>query len=239
MRILAISDLHCTPRGIPPVCDLPRADAIVVAGDVTMRGEREEIRAWGRWVEGAMRVTGAREMRWIRGNHDAWLRASDPALRAIGGPLGVCEIPERQVIVIGGLRVWASSASAWIPEPRRRDVSAARLRTWHAWAWASERREIWAEIPEDLDLLITHTPPSGVLDRTEEGVLAGDPELAQALASLARPPRWHVFGHIHEGRGRTVAPWGSISINASARDRAYRPYPAQGELPEIVVAEKS
>ncbi len=67
----------------------------------------------------------------------------------------------------------------------------------------------------DGDVLITHGPPHGILDRTFRGEQAGCADLRDALRRVR--PKLHVFGHIHEGYGQTTDPeFGTIFINASA-----------------------
>ncbi|MCE4600850.1 MAG: metallophosphoesterase family protein [Desulfurococcales archaeon] len=50
-----------------------------------------------------------------------------------------------------------------------------------------------------VDVLVSHHPPRGVLDRTFIGLRAGLKELWDIISSLK--PRVHVFGHIHESSG--------------------------------------
>ncbi|KAJ7089217.1 hypothetical protein B0H15DRAFT_279689 [Mycena belliarum] len=76
--------------------------------------------------------------------------------------------------------------------------------------------------PSPTDILLTHGPPHGVLDRTTKATLAGCPALAARLAALR--PRLHVFGHIHEARGAYVHLW----------ERAARPS-AQNAAQVVVV----
>jgi len=71
---------------------------------------------------------------------------------------------------------------------------------------------IWAKIPKNLDILITHGPPFGILDRTIRGVTAGCSKLLEAVQLKA--PRIHVFGHIHEGYGM-LKKNGTAFVNAS------------------------
>ena len=63
--------------------------------------------------------------------------------------------------------------------------------------------EEWARIPADVDILMTHTPPSGVLDFAKCGANVGCPELGERLKGLSQC-RLHVFGHIHENHGVLV-----------------------------------
>lgn len=72
-------------------------------------------------------------------------------------------------------------------------------------------------IPEDTQILITHTPPQGILDRTRKGKLAGCEVLGRRM-SLLKTCRLHVFGHIHEAFGAledTSSQTTRVSVNAA------------------------
>lgn len=62
----------------------------------------------------------------------------------------------------------------------------------------------WYEISKFADIVVTHSPPFGILDGVpiEDGSLfhCGSPSLYEHITSMVRP-RLHVFGHIHEGYG--------------------------------------
>ena len=62
----------------------------------------------------------------------------------------------------------------------------------------------WPEI----DIMLTHGPPSGILDTTRWGESAGCQHLRRAVQRCR--PRVHCFGHIHEG-------WGAIRMNWSTK----------------------
>jgi predicted phosphohydrolase len=65
-----------------------------------------------------------------------------------------------------------------------------------------EGLRIWgyAQIPQDINVLITHGPPFGILDTAPiSGLHEGCRELLDA-AELVRP-KLHVFGHIHTAYG--------------------------------------
>ena len=63
--------------------------------------------------------------------------------------------------------------------------------------------EIYARIPSDTEILLTHTPPYEVLDKTRRGKNAGCDVLAARLEQLPAC-RLHVFGHIHEAHGASI-----------------------------------
>ncbi|KAI9719667.1 MAG: hypothetical protein M1812_003438 [Candelaria pacifica] len=61
------------------------------------------------------------------------------------------------------------------------------------------------DIPEGVDVAITHGPPKGIMDYTENKQRAGCPDLFAAIAGAR--PRLHCFGHIHEGWGAKLVNW--------------------------------
>ena len=69
---------------------------------------------------------------------------------------------------------------------------------------------------EGLDILISHHPPKGVLDRTFIGVRIGLKEL-WPIIEKARPGL-HAFGHVHEARG-VEERGGTVFVNAGPLSR--------------------
>ncbi|KAL4887915.1 hypothetical protein BDV59DRAFT_189652 [Aspergillus ambiguus] len=57
----------------------------------------------------------------------------------------------------------------------------------------------------DVDVVMTHGPPKGIMDITDSGSRAGCSDLFAAV-SRARP-LMHCFGHIHEGWGAKIVAW--------------------------------
>ena len=70
------------------------------------------------------------------------------------------------------------------------------------WAYNLERGQECLDkrnmIPEDTDVLITHSPPLGFGDLTISGVRAGCVDLLHSVQQRIKP-KYHVYGHIHEG----------------------------------------
>ena len=56
----------------------------------------------------------------------------------------------------------------------------------------------YANIPEDTDVLITHTPPLGILD-FDDNINYGSEELLSRIMDVK--PDIHLFGHIHSDAG--------------------------------------
>lgn len=55
----------------------------------------------------------------------------------------------------------------------------------------------WNIIPDNTDILVTHTPPLGFGDLCCTGVRAGCVELLSTVQQRVLP-KYHIFGHIHE-----------------------------------------
>ncbi|XWX01250.1 hypothetical protein V2A60_009276 [Cordyceps javanica] len=60
-------------------------------------------------------------------------------------------------------------------------------------------------IQDGTNIVVTHGPPRGVLDRTHTRDRAGCPDLFAAVARAK--PQIHCFGHIHEGWGAKLVAW--------------------------------
>ncbi|HET6226055.1 MAG TPA: metallophosphoesterase, partial [Bacteroidia bacterium] len=83
----------------------------------------------------------------------------------------------------------------------------------------------WAIIPEDIDILITHSPPYGILDKNSKQEHCGSESLFKELYRIK--PKLHVFGHIHESYGilGNLPEHYSINqfVNASHVNERYQP----------------
>lgn len=89
-----------------------------------------------------------------------------------------------------------------------------------------ELAEKWKLIPSDTDILVTHSPPAGILDATYRKYRVGSKSLRCEMLRIK--PKLHVFGHIHEGYGEDAEEWGEGGkitkfVNASHMDVNYRP----------------
>ena len=63
--------------------------------------------------------------------------------------------------------------------------------------------QLYAGIPDDTDVLVSHGPPYGILDRiARDSRHVGCDRLRARTAQIR--PRLHVWGHIHEDRGVVV-----------------------------------
>lgn len=87
-------------------------------------------------------------------------------------------------------------------------------------------KEIWENIPENLDILITHGPPYGILDQCGVGAFsAGQSVGSKTLLEevLKKKPKIHCFGHIHRDQNQymQMVENGIHFINAAVVNEAY------------------
>ena len=201
MRIVCISDTHSMHAEVA----VPDGDVLIHGGDLTGRGESREIESAAAWLGG---LPHAHKLV-IAGNHD-FLFESDPVrARDLIEAAGVTYLQDEGV-EIEGVHFWGSPWQPWF----------------HDWAFnlprGEELQRVWAKIPEHTDVLITHGPPFGVLDRVVRGGMSvGCEALAERLGEL--DVSLHVFGHIHEAYGIHGRSGERISINASVTNLRYEP----------------
>jgi predicted phosphohydrolase len=177
LRIVCISDTHELHRELV----VPFGDVLIHAGDFTFFGKGTraivDFNAWLGDLPHTHKVVTC-------GNHE-YAFESDTGLRHLitNGTLLLNE-----AVTIGPAKVWAS------PLTPHHGGAFARIN-------AADRAQVYASIPADTDILVTHGPPYGVLDRSpaEYPGPAGDRELREAVLRVR--PKLHVFGHVHAGYG--------------------------------------
>lgn len=197
MKIVCISDTHGSHTDI----EIPAGDVLIHAGDATCEGALKEVAGFCNWFASQPH----KHKILIAGNHD-WLFERDPGLaRSLTKGFHYLEDSE---VNVGGLSVWGSP---WSPE-------------FNGWAFNLPRgprlAQKWDLIPVNIDILVTHGPPRGILDLTPTGEMVGCADLTRRL--MAANPLLHVFGHVHSGYGELLEA-GTQFVNASICDESYAP----------------
>jgi Icc-related predicted phosphoesterase len=155
----------------------------------------------------------------VRGNHDF----TDLA-QAVGGDVWeVSEDPTR-TIDIGGLKFGGFRGIPWIagewsdekrPTKLPGDVDRSDVKS------DEDLETILEQVPNDIDVLVSHCPPEGVLDTY--GHSLGSQAVStyvnrrNYLGTQPRPLRAHLFGHIHECGGRTLQLGETLFSNAATK----------------------
>ena len=204
MRIVCISDTHSQLGAMT----IPDGDVLIHAGDATYDGTPAELQRFNAELEPLR--SRFRAIVFVPGNHDFICERDPETTRSV---VTAATILHDRAARIEGLRVYGSPWQPWFFDwafnfPKDDDGSVARA--------------TWGRIPADTELLITHGPPRGILDRTFRGDHAGCPNLLARLDELPSL-RLHVFGHIHEGYGEDTGRTGVRFVNASSCTIAYEP----------------
>lgn len=183
---MAIADTHLGHYNAV----LPDGDILLVAGDFTEQ-RQSEIVDFNNWLG----IQQYNHIIVIAGNHDLPVENDPQEARNI---LANAVYLQDEGIEVMGLKIYGTP---WSPDG--------------GWSFQLEDRRLlekWQKIPVDTDILLTHCPPHGILDRNAAGIHCGCPVLAETLKSIR--PKLHVFGHIHEEYG-ILQKDGTLYVNAS------------------------
>ncbi|MDA3781465.1 MAG: metallophosphatase domain-containing protein [Bacteroidales bacterium] len=201
MKLCIISDTHGKHKQL----ELPDADMIIHCGDSTSMGKEHEIHKFMKWFS---KLEQYKYKIIIAGNHD-WLFERNRLLAKTHIPDNIHYLEDSEVI-IEGIKFYGSPVQKIF------------------YNWAFNRSEAvlanhWKAIPDDVDVLITHSPPYGIGDYVYNGYSndgnQGSPSLYKEIFERIRP-KIHAMGHIHEGYGiKTID--GIKFINASNLDGNY------------------
>ena len=197
LRIVCLSDTH----GLHADLAVPPADLLLHAGDLTRRGQLAELAEAAEWLRSLPHPHKVI----IAGNHDFCLQQQPQQARAL--LTGLIYL-EDSFCHCHGLKIYGSPWQPWF----------------HDWAFNLRRgeplRRVWAQIPEDSQVVITHGPPQGILDRCFDGREVGCQDLLERLEVVQ--PRLHLFGHIHEAYGQLRCGQ-TLFVNASTCTLQYQP----------------
>ncbi|CAF1200741.1 unnamed protein product [Rotaria sp. Silwood1] len=130
----------------------------------------------------------------VSGNHCITLNPERPDLSQ--QILGNMTYIQDQLVDIEGVSIYGSP---WRPERGRIYLSEA-----FGYDATSIRADIWSKIPENIDILMTHSPPYSIRDydpANEERL--GCPGLLSEVVTRVKP-RVHLFGHMHADWGVSV-----------------------------------
>lgn len=205
MKIVCISDTHnCNAQLL-----VPEGDLLIHSGDATTTGTIEEVVRFNKWIAGLPHKYKV----FIAGNHDWLFERQNPLARRLLDS-GVIYLQDSSA-EIEGFKIYGSP---WQPR-------------FFEWAFnlsrGPELAEKWRLIPDDVEILITHGPPNGILDLVprKRGIEnTGCEELRKRVETLTGHGKLkiHVFGHIHCGYG-IEEQFGIRFINASTCNEAYLP----------------
>lgn len=197
MKIVCISDTHT----VSLKQKLPKGDMIIHAGDFCNTGSVDDVMDFNEWFS----RLPYRYKICVAGNHDILFEEN---IILAGGLLASNIIYLQDTgVIIEGIKFWGSP---WQ----------------HPFCnWAFNRpgnilKEKFEQIPNDTNVLITHAPPFGILDKLPGYDHIGEKELRDVVFKVR--PKYHIFGHIHSAAGiDKISLRGTTFINASLLDEDY------------------
>ncbi|MDM7921771.1 MAG: metallophosphatase domain-containing protein [Pyrinomonadaceae bacterium] len=205
MRVVCISDTHNCSEQV----SVPDGDLLIHSGDATINGTHDEISRFAEWFTSLPH----RNKIFVAGNHDWLFERDNEAARLMLGN-SVIYLQDSSAVV-EGMKVYGSP---WQPR-------------FYDWAFNLSRgpalAEKWSMVPDDVEILVTHGPPNGILDEVPRvwGIEnTGCEELRKRVDEIVGRGslKLHVFGHIHCGYG--VKRIGEVTfVNASTCDEGYEP----------------
>jgi predicted phosphohydrolase len=194
MRIVVMSDTHMLHR----LLIVPDGDVLVHCGDWSVEqalGDYDDFFAWYSDLPHRNKLLTA-------GNHESLMRDFGKTIRK-RIPKSITYLQD-QGTEIDGVRFWASPYSI---APH-----------FHAFTFKhiGDAERHWTQVLDNIDVLITHGPPYGVLDKNVSGQRIGDAALYKRVEKIR--PRLHLFGHVHECGGKRMHRFGTEFINAAVGD---------------------
>ncbi len=168
MKILHLSDTHSKHHLLT---NLPKADVIVHSGDASFSGSDEEVLDFLNWFCDL----DYRHKIFVAGNHDDCLYGEQ-----IEGLPDDCHYLCHSGVEIESVKFWGVPLFM---------VDALK---------EGRTEQIMMQIPTDTNVLISHSPPYGILD-FDDNINYGCHELLKVVERIK--PRYHLFGHIHATHG--------------------------------------
>jgi Icc-related predicted phosphoesterase len=237
MRITHISDTHNKHNQLNG--KLPGGDILIHSGDVTSIGRKSEVERFIKWFNGIDNYT---HKIFIAGNHDLTFDREvlyrDKAAY-FDGASWTDEVAEGKPDWLKNLLDIELNPNVFYLENNFIEVD--QIKIWgspisptfgYGWAFNKDRghdiNEVWNNIPNDTDIVITHSPIYGYCDRasnTNQNV--GCADLYHRLHEVK--PHLHFAGHIHEAYGWGTIPykdeWGDIyTFNGCSCNLRYEVY---------------
>lgn len=201
MKLVLLSDTHGQHKHWNN--KVPDGDVLIHAGDISSVGTEYQVVLFLEWFS----KLPHKHKIFIAGNHDWLFERDSEVVRAILKNYPTLTYLQESSVVIDGIKIWGSPWTPWF----------------YNWAFniPPYKENQWDTIPLDTNVLITHGPPYGILDKTDRGQHAGCRNLFRKIGEL-NECKLHVFGHIHEGAGELQLAEKTY-INASMVDEIYMP----------------
>ena len=204
LRIACISDTHSEEEEVV----VPEADLFAFAGDaVNFSHGSRQMAKFHKWIS----AVNCKEKVLVAGNHDLYIEKNRERVETHLLP-GVKYLEDRAVSVGPNASVTVYGAP-WI---------VARNLFYLSSAFSLPNDKIldkWKQIPTGVDILVTHSPPWGILDVNKDRTSTGSEHLRNEIAERIHP-KIHIFGHNHNFHAAQMGTFANgdkcLFVNASA-----------------------
>lgn len=195
LKIVCLSDSHGRHRQV----QIPECDIFIFAGDASILSyaELEAFNNWLGTIKADFKI-------FVAGNHDGYMQQ-----------LGKkdCQLfltnaiyLENDTVKVKGIKIFGSPYSK-------------EFNRWNFMAEDWKLAYFWDLIEKDTDIVITHGPAYGLLDRNAYGNKCGSKTLLAKLEEIN--PKYHITGHIHEDSNILKTKFTTV-VNASVLDENYK-----------------
>ena len=204
MKLIVLSDNHTNYD-----FETPEGDVLIHCGDFTDTGKPSEIEKFRDYLK----EQPHRHKLFIFGNHEKVDREVKYWIDYLEDGTGATCIHEK-LVCINGINFFGSSYTP-------------KFMNWAFMQTDGTRKRYWENMVEDMDVLVTHGPPRGIMDKIESGIEIGCEYLRKFVDRVK--PKYHFFGHNHAGAGIQTNS-DTLFINAALLTEHYQKF-----RPPIVV----
>lgn len=195
--------------------DLEETDVLIITGDLTARDIYKEYEKFDEWIlkqKAKCKIV-------IGGNHDMLLAKGSYKIKN-------AHYLENESLEFSGIKFFGIPCSLTFPSINPHCTAFTGNEK-----YMTEKCEL---IPDDIDILISHSPPFGILDEVEgyhngKMINTGSYQLLEAIERVK--PRLMFFSHIHEHGGKYLMyksngenpSWHIDCYNVSIMNENYKP----------------
>ena len=208
MKLVLISDTHNQHHDLK----IPDGDVLIHSGDITFNGKLEYFAKFNDWLG----TLPHKHKIVVPGNHD--IDAGNENYAIVEALMVQCHWLVNQAVTIDGIKFYGvPQTPSFFPENWVFNVDRGSLL----------EMNIWNEVPDDTDVVISHGPPRGYGDSCPDYVLphrmvnVGCDYQLERLKQIR--PKLNVCGHIHDAYGVYLTDFGTVVANASSCTRGYKP----------------
>lgn len=220
MKICAISDMHGNLQDI----DIPEADLLVIAGDLIPLSIQSYLKQSYKWFKQKflpwLQSLPVEQVVFIAGNHDKFLEnKSNPDFKDF-------------------LDLFSDGKYIYLEDKlytftNKKGETCIIYGTPYSdifgyWSFMESEQtltKIFSKIPENVDILLTHTAPYGVSDIIlQEGFYSGQHIGSTALADAVKEkkPKYVIHGHLHSTNHEPETLGDTTVYNVSVKDESYK-----------------